>query len=64
MSFSEELMNFRAKYGLTQTEAAKVIGVSVTSYNWYENGTRQAPTFRQIKARLLMAEYAGGKGNV
>ena len=38
-----ELKRLRKQHKLTQTEIAKMLGVSVAAYNMYENGNRNVP---------------------
>lgn len=62
MNFTpEEIKKLRLKLMLSQTEFAKLIGVTFESVNRYENG-RSRPTFRvQRKINELNKKVLGGK---
>ena len=58
MDFSpQEIKNLRLKLMMTQTEFAKLVGVSFLSINRYENG-KSKPTFKvqkkltELKAKM------------
>lgn len=62
MNFTpEEIKKLRIKMMLSQTEFAKLLGVTFESVNRYENG-RSRPTFRvQRKINELHEKVLGGK---
>lgn len=55
--FATALLNFRAKYDLTQTEAAEVLGVHFNSIGYYERGEYQPTKRNVIKFTIKMQEY-------
>ena len=57
MEFSEVLLNFRARYGLTQMQMARLLEVSPNMVYFYENG-KYAPTARnKIRFETKMKDY-------
>lgn len=57
----EEIKKLRLKIMLSQTEFAKLLGVTFESVNRYENG-RSRPTFRvQRRLNELYEKVLGGK---
>ena len=53
MSFSEDIKNLRLNALLTQDEFAKLLGVSYTTVNRWENG-KSTPGMKALK---LIAQY-------
>lgn len=47
---NEKLYNLRKKRGETQAEVAKSVGVSISSYNFYETGQRNPSD--EVKKRI------------
>ena len=49
---NKELIKLRIDYDLTQTDIAKICGVSVSTYNMIENGKRRGSkeVWRKIQA--------------
>lgn len=62
MNFTpEEIKNLRIKMMLSQTEFAKLLGVTFESVNRYENG-RSRPTFRVQRMLVkLNVKLKGGR---
>ena len=62
----DRLISRRKELGLTQTEAAKLIGVSQPAYQRYEAGTR-IPSIQVVKAIAnafnVSVSYLTGEGN-
>lgn len=47
---NEKLYNLRKKRGETQADVAKSVGVSISSYNFYETGQRNPSD--EVKKRI------------
>lgn len=63
MSFAENLKTKRKELGLSQPQAAKIVGCSLTYFNRYENG-KQEPA--EDKKRIIMErlnDYSVGEEN-
>lgn len=58
--FKDVLLNFRANNNLTQSEAAKVLGVSTHMIWLYENTTAQ-PSKRNMRKFNNIIDSMGGK---
>lgn len=53
MKFAERLQQERTKKGVTQNEMAKLLGVKLRAYQYYESG-KHNPTF---DALVVLADY-------
>ncbi len=51
MDFSQKIRKLREQYGLTQAELAEKLGISIRTYNAYEN-TNQRPRYRKTYADI------------
>lgn len=49
MDFGNMLIEFRAKYGLTQKKAAELFGVSANTIHRYEKGTVKPTLMHRIR---------------
>lgn len=50
----KNIAKLRAEKKLTQTKMAKMLGISVSSYNMYENGQRKIPQNKAIQIAKVL----------
>ncbi len=56
MTLPEEMVRYRAKERISQTELAKRCGVSLQTINSIENGTQDPSRVTEQKIRLVIEE--------
>lgn len=61
MDFSEVLLNFRSKHGLTQVDLSKIIGVNYGVISRWEIGKNKPRPTTRIKILKKMEEYENGQ---
>ena len=65
MEYGKQLLEFRAKHNLTQTQLAKILGVGIHMIWRYENNISKPTSANQIRFENKMKEYEVKKnGNV
>jgi DNA-binding XRE family transcriptional regulator len=57
MAFGEKLLDFRAKYNLTQIQVADIIGVSNEMICFYEKGKYKPHPKNKIRFEKKMKEW-------
>lgn len=56
MTLQEEMVRYRAKQKISQTELARRCGVTVQTINSVENGTQTPSKLTETKIRLVLEE--------
>lgn len=59
-NLSNKLIDFRARYNLTQSEVAKMCGISTKTLLMIENGNHVPKPVTARKIEILIEEYKGG----
>ncbi len=54
MNLRQEMLDYRAAHGLTQSEFAKICGLSAPVINYIETGKRNPSRFTEARIRLTM----------
>ena len=57
MTFGRKMLEFRAKYNLTQTQLANIIGVDINTVYRTENGKTEPTKKNAIKFENKMKEW-------
>ena len=55
----DDLKTFRIKHNLTQTDLARLIGVSMTCLQLWERGSMKPSKLNEIKIKQIMEELNG-----
>jgi DNA-binding transcriptional regulator YiaG len=55
----QELISWREKYGLTQEDLAKMLGVTKACISRWESGDRKIPPFLHITLKCLKVKKGG-----
>ena len=58
-----EVYELRKKTGLSQTEFAKIIGVSLKSLKNYEQERREISHLKLMAIKMIVKDYLNGKKN-
>lgn len=61
MTFAEKVLSFRIDNRLSQTETAKIVGVTQADISAYENGKREPNKLNRVYFERKMQEYERGK---
>ena len=64
MDFGRTLLEFRAKYNLTQKQLADYLGINVMAIYRYENNKNNPSKVNKIKFENKMKEWEEKKNNV
>lgn len=64
MTFAETMLNFRAKYGLTQKQAAEILGVHLNMISAYEKSKKKPRPVNLIAFKRKMEDYERKMENV
>ena len=57
MAFADELLQFRVKQDISQTELAKILGICQEQISKYENGKVQPIKKNLLKYQQIMNNY-------
>ena len=57
MEFKQLLLNFRAKYNLTQKDLSKILGVALNTIHRYESGSNKPNAMHEIQFKDKLKKW-------